>query len=208
MLLSELRALAALGRLEAVDRGLDESLLLPQEEMISAVTIMIQVAGELGAHGYREASLHAADRAVRWFETRPPSEQATDRFKTGLSQALYRAERWEQARMLAEELARANPADANAQGFLGVLAARLGRRDEALSVSEHLEGMADPYDFGRDVYWQACIASLLGERERAMVLLREAYARGRVFSILLHTDMDLEPLRDYPPFQEFLKPKG
>jgi hypothetical protein len=41
-----------------------------------------------------------------------------------------------------------------------------------------------------------------------MELLRDAYARGRAFTIFLHRDMDLEPLRDYPPFQEFIAPKG
>jgi serine/threonine protein kinase/DNA-binding SARP family transcriptional activator len=208
LLICELRALVALGRLDDVDRVLDESLLLPQEGMVSAAIVMMQAARELRAHGYRDASLDAAARAVRWFDTRPPSEQTTARFKTGLADALYLAERWEQARALAEESALANPGDVNAQGFLAVLAARLGGRDEALSISERLEGMAGPYGFGSDVYWQACIASLLGDRERAMVFLREAYVRGRPFSILLHTDMDLEHLRDYRPFQEFIRPKG
>ena len=41
-----------------------------------------------------------------------------------------------------------------------------------------------------------------------MVLLREAYARGRPFTVFLHRDMDLELLRDYPPFQQFIEPKG
>jgi hypothetical protein len=27
------------------------------------------------------------------------------------------------------------------------------------------------------------------------------------YNLLAHTDMDLEPLRDYPPFQEFMRPK-
>jgi hypothetical protein len=63
-------------------------------------------------------------------------------------------------------------------------------------------------DFGRESYWQACIAALLGEKERAMTLLHDAYTQGRAFTIWLHRDMDLEPLRDYPPFQELLRPKG
>jgi hypothetical protein len=109
--------------------------------------------------------------------------------------------------VLFERLAVETPNDINVRGFLGVLAARRSDREEALSIGESLAGLA-PGDFGRDSYWRACIASLLGERERAMVLLREAYARGRPFSVNLHTDMDLEPLHDYPPFQDLLRPKG
>ena len=40
-----------------------------------------------------------------------------------------------------------------------------------------------------------------------MKLLREAMARGSSEVLWLHRDIDLEPLRGYPPFQEFLRPK-
>lgn len=92
--------------------------------------------------------------------------------------------------------------------FLGVLAARRGDREAALGIEEELSGLDAPGVFGRNHYWRARVASLLGDRERAVALLREAYARGHPFSVLLHRDMDLEPLRDYEPFQQFMEPKG
>ena len=49
----------------------------------------------------------------------------------------------------------------------------------------------------------AKIAVALGDRERATALLHEyGYQPG------LHWAPPLEPLWDYPPFQEFLRPKG
>jgi hypothetical protein len=39
-------------------------------------------------------------------------------------------------------------------------------------------------------------------------LLKEAYARGRRHGVGDHIDVDLEPLWDYPPFQELIEPKG
>ena len=63
-----------------------------------------------------------------------------------------------------------------------------------------------PYIWGNHTYWGARIASLLGEKERAVMMLREALSQGRWYT-QLHADMDLEPLRDYPPFQELVKPK-
>ncbi len=64
-----------------------------------------------------------------------------------------------------------------------------------------------PYLFGWHTFWRARIAALLGEKEQAVRLLREAHNQGVQF-IRFHNDMDLEPLHDYPPFKEFKKPKG
>ncbi len=57
---------------------------------------------------------------------------------------------------------------------------------------------------------RARIAALLGDREEAMTLLQQAIdkAANYGFGVWLHRDMDFESLRDYPPFQEFTRPKG
>ena len=55
---------------------------------------------------------------------------------------------------------------------------------------------------------RARIASLLGEKERAVMLLQEAIAQGLIYGSYLLQEMDFEPLRNYQPFQELLKPKG
>ncbi len=43
-----------------------------------------------------------------------------------------------------------------------------------------------------------------------MTLLQQAIdkAANYGFGVWLHRDMDFESLRDYPPFQEFTRPKG
>ncbi|NNG17445.1 MAG: hypothetical protein HKM89_13280, partial [Gemmatimonadales bacterium] len=208
MLRNELRALAALGRIAEVVRGLDESLLLPSQGEIDAGDLMLSVGAELRAHDNHDGSIRVAERALEWFTSRPDDEAGTIRSRFWRALALYSAERWDAAQVLFEEVSSMIPPDVNVQGFLGVLAARRGDRDEALRISTEIKGMADPYDFGRDFYWQACIAAQLGELDRAMVLLREAYAQGRVFNVWLHRDFDLEPLHGYPPFEEFIEPKG
>lgn len=45
------------------------------------------------------------------------------------------------------------------------------------------------------------------KKENAIRLIREALAQGLRYT-LLHPVMDLEPLGDYPPFKELIKPKG
>jgi hypothetical protein len=42
----------------------------------------------------------------------------------------------------------------------------------------------------------------------AVELLKEAYVNGFGESLILHIDVDLQPLWDYPPFQEVIEPKG
>jgi len=39
-------------------------------------------------------------------------------------------------------------------------------------------------------------------------LLQQAMREGLSFGIYVIQDQDFLPLRDFPPFQEFLKPKG
>jgi hypothetical protein len=39
-------------------------------------------------------------------------------------------------------------------------------------------------------------------------LLRQAFAQGYRFSLSVHHEPDFERLREYPPFQELVRPKG
>ena len=41
-----------------------------------------------------------------------------------------------------------------------------------------------------------------------MRLLRETHNKGRPWGLNYHFDLDFDSLRDYPPFQEFIKPRG
>ncbi|UCF20449.1 MAG: hypothetical protein JSU87_03305 [Gemmatimonadota bacterium] len=208
MLAKEAMALAAQGKVDQVNDLLNESLALPPQEGWSHGFIMRVVALDLRAHGYKKESLAVAERAVDWQRSLPSELRSTRTVRFNLGVAYYVAERWGQAQALFEELTSEDPDHLGSQGFLAVLAARRGDRDEALERSTGLVGLADPYNHGREQYWQACVAAQLGDLERAMILLREAYARGRRFEVGLHLDLDLEPLHDFRPFQEFLAPKG
>ena len=210
----EVQALAALGRVDEVKDRLDESVEMPSQAWlaffpnIDPALVATNAVFELRAHGNHAASLEVAERALSWLRSHPAEESGARLHGERLALVYYGAERWDDARSLYEKLANEYPDDVNYQGFLGTLAARRGDREEALRISEGLVGLNDPYDFGRDTYWQACIAAILGERERATELLRASFAQGRAHGIQLHRDPDLESLFDYPPFQEFLKPKG
>lgn len=200
-----IRALAALGRIQEVLEGIDESLAMTQPPDAPGV-IMLEAVQELLAHGYLDESKEIANRAVSWHQSQIPEEASSEKNRSCLAYALYIAEQWESAQKLYNELNEEFPDQVEYKGFLGRLAARMGSKKEALQLSEELAGIEQPYLFGAHTYSRACIASLLGEQEQAVELLLEAFAQGRPFGVYLHRDMDLEPLRDYPPFQELLWP--
>jgi tetratricopeptide (TPR) repeat protein len=210
-LVGELRALAALGRLEEVDRLVEEALAGQPPQAVPG-EILLTVALELRAHGHREASLRMIGRAVEMAEALPPGRASTTVARQALADRLYAAERWEETRAIAAELAKEKADDIWVMGMLGTLAARRGDRAAALSISERLKRLDRPYLFGEHTYNRACIAAQLGEKDDAVALLRQSVAEGfpawAGLSFTVHTDIDLEPLHGYPPYEQLLKPKG
>ena len=202
----EVRALAALGRIQEVREVIEDSLNLKSRTETPG-GVMLEAAQELRAHGYLNEGQEIANRAADWYENRTLDDAESDIYRSDLALALYIAEQWEKAKTLFKELAEKNPDNVEYKGFLGRLTARGGDREGALKISDELQQIKRPYLFGYHTYCRACIASLLGEREQAVELLREAFAQGYSHGVYLHRDMDLEALREYPPFQELLWPK-
>jgi tetratricopeptide (TPR) repeat protein len=217
---NEIRALAALGRVEEVGRRLDESGTIPTHpaDRTTAADVMVEAARELRAHGHPAAARAAVERAIRWYAARLAAEQPSEATRAALARTLYVAGRWDEARAHFAALARDEPDNVDYAGHLGALAARRGDRQDAERIAAQLEATTTPYLRGRHTRWRAAIAALLGEREQAVALVREAHAQGYSYydispvlndiSPVLHVDIDLESLRSYRPFQELLRPQG
>ena len=49
----------------------------------------------------------------------------------------------------------------------------------------------------------------LGDRDRAVELLRQAFAQGKYqeYFGMIHREIFLEPLRGYPPYERLMKPR-
>jgi serine/threonine protein kinase/tetratricopeptide (TPR) repeat protein len=204
---TEARALAALGKTNEVKRVIEECLRVESTGGTPG-DVMLEAAKELYAHGHKDASRELFARTIEWYRSRPADEKKTEGFQISLANAFYYSRQWEEARKIFETLAADHPDNIDYQGYLGVLAARRGDRAQATKVSEELSKIDRRYLFGNHTYWRACIAALLGEKERAVALLKESFSQGRAYGVDLHRDIDLEPLWDYPPFIEILRPKG
>jgi tetratricopeptide (TPR) repeat protein len=201
----ELRALAALGKIQDITQRLDECLSMPAPPSTDRGATMRTAALELRAHGFTEPSRDALEKALTWYRTRTPNQLETLRF--GLWQTLYLALQFEEARKTFEELMKESPDNIDYHGYLGVVAAHRNDRAEAMKVSSWLENLNRPYLYGEHLIWRAQIAALSGEQDRAVMFLREAFAQGAAYGITWHRDPDLESLRDYAPFKELMKVK-
>jgi tetratricopeptide (TPR) repeat protein len=216
--LYEARALAALGRTEELRKLIGESESLPpQSGLIPALPplrglspgfIMVEAGLELRAHGHPEESRAIFDRAIAWYRSRLEAEPRSQLLQEGLGGALYAANRWNDAGKVFNILARQCPGNVDYQGYLALVAARQGRRGDAVAAAERLAKVNEPYIFGRATLWRARVAAQLGDRDAAVSLFRRSLAEGSAFGIGIHRDIDLEPLRDVPSFREFITPSA
>jgi tetratricopeptide (TPR) repeat protein len=215
-LLYEVRALAALGRIDEVRNRISESEgLPPQSGLIPSLPplrglspglVMTEAALELRAHGQPNASRQIVNRAIVWYASHLRQAPQQESLRRGLAAVHYLAGDWQASMTMWAALSEENPTDVDYLGYVGVSAARLGRRIDATSVDRRLRDWNRPYTFGRNTLWRARIAAQLGERQRAVDLVRQAFAEGHVFDSELHCDVDLETLRGFKGFEEILNP--
>ena len=205
----ELRALAALGRLDAVRRGLAELEGMPATPGASSVpAILLVVAQELDAHGHPEETRAALRRAVDAARARPAAEQRTAAARYALARALHLVGEHDAAAPLFAALAAERPDDPRYVAHLGLVAARRGRRAEAERVAERLGALRRPFDRGQTTYARAQLAAALGDLPAALTLLRQALTEGVPYGPALHADPALAPLRSDPAFRALLAPRG
>ena len=205
----ELRALAALGRTDEVQA-------LSEEQTIEAAR---NAASQLLVHGHVDAASQVFDRGIMlgqaWLSTLP-TDTTSGEIGGGiwvLADMLMLRGRVDEARVLLER-AREEERAGNAFfrreyiGMLGVIAGMQGDRQRALEIAQDLA--AQPWRSPSElVLWQARIAASLGDIDEATALLREAAGKGLIVpSVHRRSPLLWRTLRDHPPFQELIRPKG
>ena len=204
----ELKAFAALGKFEEINQRLNESLNFPKSDYWTTGELMTYTARDLRAHGYAEEAKEVIIRSIDWYNF-----NSADKYGEELAVAYYVAEQWDRSQELFELLANGAPERIEYWGYLGAIAARKGEKEESARINKLIADLDRPYLFGKDLYWRARIAALSGDKDMAVLLLRDAILRGLYNSyydfhdILICEEMDFESLRSYPPFQELIKPK-
>lgn len=191
-------AAAGEGRPEEAER-------LGRELTATAPVSALEVAADLRVHGHRDASRRVAAEALAGLDRKGA---ATEDPAAGLRMvALALAGRLEESLGVAEDLLRKHPGQPALLGHAGMMAADLGRREQARRCLAELEALPAKDTQGRLLLMRARIAARLGEARTALVLLQEATAEGQQLGNVRHLDWAFEGVLRDPGFQAFLQPR-
>jgi len=204
-LLLEARARAARGHLLRLDGIIDARRSQPDRRHPRLGPMKEAIGHELRVHGRTESAREMFERAIAWYDARPARERADADHRRGLGLALFAAGRADEAEPFFRGLVQEAPDDVASTGVLGVLAAERGDQAGALAIAHDLAGIRRSHGTGDQLLWQGCITARLGDLPAALSLLQEAAGRGSRFD---HSHFCLDPLREYHPFREFIRPRG
>jgi tRNA A-37 threonylcarbamoyl transferase component Bud32/TolB-like protein len=206
----EVSALAALGRIDEIERVITESHGL--ETQGAPVRLMDVAAVELSLHGWEEGARAYAERAVVGVEQWPQALRATTTARNIQTHTLRILGRHQEVVRIYDERSRA-------WGEAGLGWRILGMRDRILmgdtagALALVDSARTQPFTVfgetwnnkGAPFYYGAHILSLLGRGDEAVALLRETMNNGW----RLGADEPLQwywaPIKDHPGFQELVR---
>jgi tetratricopeptide (TPR) repeat protein len=215
----EVLALAALGRIDEMEKVLEQVLTRPRGGEIGSIVapalLLSEASLELRFRGDSEAARSLAERALGRYSRALDAWRSAENAEPSAEQELPLLDMlwWSghesEALELCETLVERAPDQLGVITWRGVLAARRGDRQQAEEADAALAA-ADKTTSERieAAYNRACIAAQLGDIDRALDLLRDAIALGFPIWHTMRRDPDLEPLRDNPTYQELVRPKG
>lgn len=203
-LLPSIRALAALGRIPALEQALARAAeLTPGPYGITMAQLYVEAGDELRAHGDTARAQAFYSRALK---SLPPPGVADGKsenlvVRAGAERGLGR---WKDLAGTAQTLLRVDSTSPEYRGMLGSSLAHLGNRSDAEAMLKVVGNDRRPYFFGVAPLAQARIATALGDYNAAVSHLAQSFAEGRQFDLWVHRDADFDPLRSLPRFQTLM----
>jgi tetratricopeptide (TPR) repeat protein len=192
----------------AASGHVEEAIAMFTELDASSVGFAEQTAQCLLGYGHVDAARQLAIRVISWLEDRPDEETRTADHRQVYGWTLFNYGRVEEARTVFDSLVGEDADNVYYRGTRGFFAATAGDSAQARRDAEWLTSLNRPYLRGSNTFRRAAIAGALGEREDAVRLLRQAFSEGAPYGWNLTWFAEFAPLRDYPPFQQLMRPKG
>jgi DNA-binding SARP family transcriptional activator len=199
----KVRALAALGRDAEIDAALDAAAGMVQHETWELGTPLSIAAAEAETHGFPAIAEKARKRTVAWVGALPPKKLETEP-AYGPAWYLYMAQAWPEYKARVKALRR-TPPDSPLWIILDGLAhAHSGDRAAAMQADSALESISSGdgrrMHPGLALFHRARIAGLLGDRDRAISLLTDAFANRFRTNIYVHADPAFASIRTDPRY--------
>jgi len=214
----EIAALIGLGRLadiEGVVARCEQSTLrvgnvrAPLSNASSVGAVLLDASRELDAHGHADAARTMAVRAAAWYRNRFALPKPAAEIHGQYADALIHAGDCKGLAVRRELLREAPEGLLEQSNYATALVVCGGSRDEARRIAEALARLDRPFLRGLHLYCSARILAALGDGEAAVRALEASHSRGWGFDMPeLHLNYAWKPIRTYPPFQEWLKPRG
>lgn len=200
MLDVEVRALVGLGRLVAVDSLLQVVGDLPPSNFEQNFR-PLYAALELRAHGFASEAERLLTKTLdEWTVNRPQTEDQWNH-----ARALYWGGRWGDALPMLQSLVDEYPDDIDYLMVYGATLARLGRRADALAMSDRLGQLGDRR---RGAGWgRGMIAAALGERDDAVRFLNLGFDNGKSHNNFIHLNPTFDDMWSYAPFEVLMRPR-
>jgi tetratricopeptide (TPR) repeat protein len=173
-LVLEARALAAAGDLRRLDSAFVKWESLPADVYWSQGAAMVVASEQLMLHGREADGRKYAERAVPWFSNRLVATPNDRGHRYWLGSALYNLGRYEEARVHFEALAAEFPDRLRYRGLAALTAAHRGDT----TAANNWLGKPEPRYHGEFLGFQARIAAITGNTERAINLLTNALECG------------------------------
>jgi DNA-binding SARP family transcriptional activator len=203
------------GQRAQLDSLFDEAVALPQVGNWGVHSVMGIAAVEAAAHGHGDWLPHIRARALAWYDALPAAERdSTPVVPYDLSWMLAAVRAWPQlgARIdRLERLAHTTTESSRSLCYRGLVAGHAGdtatvrRIDGELAARLDRAGEETAGDLFAD---RARLAAVLGQRDRAIDLLRQAFAHHVRFEVYLHSDPAFETIWSDPRFKQLMAPKG
>jgi tetratricopeptide (TPR) repeat protein len=194
----EARALAALGRPAEIGSVLDAvSTAPPGPGTWTAASVYTIAAREARAHGLPAVEAEARRRTIAWAASLTRNERENETLYFGVSALLYGVAAWPELIAQSEIKLARDSVTMVWHGNRGIAAAMVGdtaraRREDAwlagLTDAQLRRGLSRGPPAADRALLRGLIAAALGEKSRAITLLREAVSRGCNVDVEFHTD--------------------
>ncbi len=122
--------------------------------------------------------------------------------------ALIATHQWADVQTLAGSVLTDDSTNVTAMGGRALAAAESGDRAGALRFAAKIADVQSRSGTNPTQEWRAAIASALGDKAMALAELERGYPGGAVPNYSWHNTILYELMRDYAPFQEYIRSKG
>jgi hypothetical protein len=169
-------------------------------------SVMMPAIETLRANGYEGASRQLAERAASWFENRPEGHTHTRDHRSLYAKALFFAGRLDESQETYDLLVEDFPRRVDLRVARAFVSGVNGDYVQAVADADWLEGY-DGSEWTEEAIlrFRGIVAGAVGRLEQAVDLLSES---DTGFEVADRIGMFYGPLRGYPPFQEWLRPRG